>query len=129
MKRVRSCEILLRPLAATFTLAMACAVAGAVAPAAAKTPAYVGTWAAETSACRKGQEDRNAPLIMKRTGYDQHETHCKFSSVRALGAGWQVKAKCQVEGDTQDSDLTLKVKGKELTMRDDAGTRTLQRCK
>jgi hypothetical protein len=94
----------------------------------AQTPAYVGTWGSQPAQCRLGQDQQDAPMIIKRDGYDQHETHCKFSSVRAKGLAWTVKAKCTVEGDTQNPTLVLRASGNRLTIRDEAGTRTLQRC-
>jgi hypothetical protein len=95
----------------------------------AQTPAYVGTWASRPAQCHLGQESQDAPLIMTRDGYDQHEAHCKFSSIRAQGPTWAVKARCTVEGDTQELALVLRVSGSRLTMRDDAGARTLERCR
>jgi hypothetical protein len=68
-------------------------------------------------------------MIMRRNRYDQHETHCTFKSVRPQHPAWAVKAQCQVEGDTVDIDLVLQVTGDRLTIRDETGTRTLQRCR
>ncbi len=114
---------------AAATLAMA--MAGAVAPGDgfAQDRAYVGTWAAKRAHCRLSQDKPNAPLILTRTGYDQHETHCKLASVRAQGDDtWRTRAKCSVEGDTQSHDFTFTVAGKRLMIRDGRGVRTLQRC-
>jgi hypothetical protein len=95
----------------------------------AQTPAYVGTWASRPAQCRLGQEVQDAPMIIKRDGYDQHEAHCKFNSVQAQGKAWTVKAKCMVEGDTQDYGFVLQVSGNRLTIKDEAGTRNLARCR
>ncbi len=95
----------------------------------AQAQSYVGKWAAEAAQCKLGQEDENAPLIMKKNGYDRHETHCKFSSVRLQGSSWKVKGSCDVEGDKQDIDLTLTVAGSKLTMRDAQGSSSYQRCR
>jgi len=107
------------------------AVAGAAfEPAAAQSPAYVGTWAVKAAHCRLGQDKQNAPLIMRRRGYDQHEAHCRFTSVRQQGAGWRVQASCSVEGDKQKHAFTLSVAGSRLTLRED-GLRAVayRRCK
>jgi len=83
------------------------------------------TWAANPAQCRVGQEEENAPLILKANRYDQHETHCTFSSVMKRGATWRVKALCMVEGNKQSASFKLEVSGDTLTM----DGRTLQRCR
>jgi hypothetical protein len=106
------------------------AIAALVAtPALAQSPAYVGTWASEPVQCRVGQEEENAPMIMRRDGYDRHETHCKFSSVSPKGAAWTVKARCMVEGNNVNISLTLSVTGNRLTIRDERGPSTYLRCR
>ena len=112
---------------AVATLAMC----GALAPSdsSAQDRAYVGTWAAKRAHCRLGQDQQDAPLVFTRNGYDQHETHCKFSSVRARGKDtWRVRAKCSVQGDAQSHDFTFTVAGRSLTIRDKQGARILRRC-
>ena len=94
----------------------------------AQTPAYVGTWAAQTHQCRLGQDSRDAPMIIRPNRYDQHETHCTFRSVHRQGSVWAIKAQCQVEGDGQNVDFRLQVSGNRLTFRDRFGARTLRRC-
>jgi hypothetical protein len=104
---------------------------GTVAPSSAngKNPAYVGTWASQPAQCNADQSDQEkAPLIMRRDGYDQHETHCTFSNIRAKSGTWTVRAACSVEGDKQTHTLTLSVSNNRLTMRDQ-GSRVLQRCR
>jgi hypothetical protein len=113
----------------TASVAMLAAAATIPEGALAQTPAYVGTWGSQPAQCRLGQDQQDAPMIIKRDGYDQHETHCKFSSIRAKGPAWTVNAKCTVEGDTQNPTLVLRVSGNRLTIQDEAGTRTLQRCR
>ena len=107
---------------------LAATVALAATPALAQSPAYVGTGASEPAQCRVGQEEENAPMIMRRDGYDQHEAHCKFTSVSAKGAAWTVRARCMVEGSNVDTKLTLAVTGDRLTVRDEHGPSTYQRC-
>src|SRR5947209_950168 len=86
-----------------------CAISMAPECALAQNASYLGTWATKPAQCRLGQAAENAPLVMKRNRYDQHETHCTFKSVRPRGPAWAVKAQCMVEGDTQEIDLTLQV--------------------
>ncbi len=115
-------------LLAAATLVMS----GALAPGSgfAQDRAYVGTWAAKRAQCRLGQDKQDAPLVLTRNGYDQHETHCKFGSVRAQGKNtWRARAKCSVEGDTQSHSFTLVVAGSSLTIRDARGARVLRRCR
>ncbi len=98
-------------------------------PALARSPAYVGTWASEPAQCRIGQEEESAPMIMRRNGYDQHEAHCKFTSVSPKGAAWSVRARCMVEGNKMNIKLTLAVARDRLTVRDERGPSTYQRCR
>lgn len=97
----------------------------ATAPAPAQAPAYVGTWGSDAAQCKLDQSEENAPMIVKANRYDQHETHCTFSSVRKRGSGWDVQARCQVDGDKQNPKFRIEVSGGKLTM----DGRTLQRCK
>jgi len=94
----------------------------------AQTPPFVGKWASQPSQCRLQQQSENAPMIVGRNGYDQHETHCKFKSVRPQMPAYAVKAQCNVEGDAQDIDFVFQIAGNRLTIRDEAGSRVLQRC-
>ena len=110
--------------------AAACVAAAAMPErAGAQSPAYVGTWASRTEQCRMGQDSENAPLILKRGSYDQHEAHCKFVDVRVQGRTWTVNAKCTIEGNAQTLDLVLQTSGRRLTIRDKAGARTFKRCR
>jgi hypothetical protein len=95
----------------------------------AQTPEYVGTWAARAAQCRLGQESQDAPMIIKRDRYDQHEAHCIFKSVRKQGQVWTILSECEVEGDKQNHNFTLQVSGNRLTIRDEIATRVLQRCR
>jgi hypothetical protein len=107
----------------------ALAVAGAAtAGARAQDPAFVGTWASNPARCQFGQDLEDAPMIMRRTGYDQHETHCAFGALRKRGAAWAVKARCRVEGSRLNTSFTLAVTGNRLILSDKTGARTLQRC-
>ena len=94
----------------------------------AQSPAYVGTWASQPSQCKIGQELQDAPLILQAKRYDQHEAHCTFASVTRKGAAWAVKARCQVEGNVQETKFTLSVSGSTLVMKEGRGARTLRRC-
>jgi hypothetical protein len=109
--------------------ALAAFAAGTLAgDAVAQSPPFVGKWASQASQCRLAQQSENAPMIVRRDGYDQHETHCKFKSVRPQMPAYAIKAQCEVEGDTQDLDLVFQVTGNRLTIRDEAGARVLQKC-
>jgi hypothetical protein len=106
-----------------------CVAALACAPAAhAADIAFAGTWATEPSQCANDQSKTEAPLILTATTYDQHESHCTFGSVVAKGDTWQVKAKCTVEGDSQDGEFEFTVDGDTLVISDEGGRRVLTRC-
>jgi hypothetical protein len=109
-----------------FAIVALVALAGS--PVQAQTPPYAGKWASQPSQCRVGQEKENAPMIMRRDGYDQHETHCKFTLVRPQMPAWLMKGKCTVDGGHVDIDLTLELAGNRLTVRDENGASSYQRC-
>ncbi len=121
-----------RPAALTLTIALmfaGVALCGSPPAAIAQTPGFAGTWAEDLANCKTPQERSNAPLILTAKGLDQHETHCKFTSVKAGGDGeWKVFGTCTVEGDKQDTQMGLTVSGDTLTIQDDAGSRDLLRC-
>lgn len=88
-------------------------------------PAYVGTWGKDAAQCRNSQETDAAPMLITRKGYDSHETHCRFSSIKKSGSTWAMQTTCSVQGDQQAGKMTLSVRGKTLTV---DGKWTLQRC-
>lgn len=101
-------------------------------PARADDPAYVGTWASDLAQCKVGQDRQEAPLVLSKDGYDQHETHCTFKSAEAAEGGeneWKISADCTVEGSAQPYDFTLIVSGDTLTVTDENGARDLLLCR
>jgi hypothetical protein len=107
-------------------LFMAALIAGA--PANAAQPAYVGTWGKTAAQCKVPQELANAPMILKAKGYDQHEAHCTFTSVKKSAQVWKVAAACSVQGDKQKDAFTLKVASNKLTMSRGKAASTFVRC-
>lgn len=97
-------------------------------PAHAADPAYVGTWASDLAQCGVAQDRPEAPLVISKDGYDQHETHCRFTSVEGEDGDWRVTSVCTVEGSTQPYDFTLTVSGATLTVTDETGSRDLLSC-
>lgn len=115
-------------LLAALALALA-ATAGAVTSARAEET-YEGTWASDLAQCKLPQEDLNAPLVISKDRYDQHEAHCTFKSVTPGSANeWKIASECTVEGAAEPYDFTLVVSGDTLTVSDDTGARDLLRCK
>jgi hypothetical protein len=92
-------------------------------------PAFVGTWASDLAQCKVGQDRQEAPLVLSKDGYDQHETHCKFKSVDGADGEWKVTSDCTIEGSAEPYDFTLTVSGDTLTVTDEAGSRDLLACK
>lgn len=110
-----------------LTLGLAIAIAAHGTASAAEE--FAGTWAADLANCKTPQSRQDAPLILSAKGYDQHETHCKFSGLKPAGAGeWTAAAQCSVEGDTQSFDVRLTLSGQTLTLSEDGGGRDLLRC-
>jgi hypothetical protein len=98
------------------------------APALAETAAYVGTWSTDAAQCNTPQEQDGAPMVVAPDRYDQHETHCTFTSVEGAAPDWKIKADCSVEGNTQPAEFGFTVSGDTLTITDAAGARDLLRC-
>jgi hypothetical protein len=98
-------------------------------PARADDAPYVGTWALDIANCKTPQDSQDAPLVIAKDRYDQHEVHCTFKSVDAKESDYRVAGDCIVEGNAQSYDFTLTVSGDTLTFTDEAGARDFLRCK
>lgn len=97
---------------------------------AADAPPFIGTWSLDPADCSAGQESENAPLVIGKERYDQHESHCAFKSVENENDGdWKIAADCTVEGSSVPYDFTLTVSGDTLTFTDTGGPRDFLRCK
>jgi hypothetical protein len=90
---------------------------------------YVGTWALNIANCKAPQESQDAPLVIAKDRYDQHEVHCTFKSVTPKDGDYKVGGDCVVEGNQQAYDFTLTVSGDTLTFTDEAGARDFLHCK
>ena len=108
---------------------MLAALALASLPLRADDAPYAGTWALDVSKCKVPQDSQDAPLIIAKDRYDQHEVHCTFKSVTPRDGDYKVAGDCQVEGNQQAYDFTLTVSGDTLTFTDEAGARDFLRCK
>jgi hypothetical protein len=98
--------------------------------AAARMEPYVGIWAVQPSQCGVGQDKQDAPLVLGRRTYDQHEAHCRFTSIRKLGPRWRAYASCSVEGNKQRHAFTFTVAGDRLTVLEEGRPAvTYRRCK
>ena len=105
------------------------AVLLAAGPARAADPPFVGTWSLDPTNCSTGQESQNAPLVIAKDRYDQHESHCTFKSVEGKDGDWKITSDCTVEGSAMPYDFTLTVSGDTLTFTDSGGARDFLRCK
>ncbi len=105
------------------------ALALATLPVRAENAPYVGTWALDVAKCKTPQDSQDAPLIIAKDRYDQHEVHCAFKSVTPKEGDYKVSGDCMVEGNAQSYDFTLTVSGDTLTFTDEAGARDFLRCK
>ena len=97
-------------------------------PMLAADPAYVGTWSADATKCAVPQSMQDAPMMVRPDGYDQHEAHCTFASVKKIKTGWRVAAKCSVQGDAVAVSFTLSVEGNTLTMHEGKVPQRFRRC-
>ena len=66
---------------------------------------------------------------MTKSGYDQHETHCRWKPTEGTDNQWKVKATCTIEGSESSHEFTLTVSGDTLTMGEEHGSNDLLRCK
>ena len=99
------------------------------APARAADPDFAGKWSLDPANCSEGQESENAPLVITKERYDQHESHCVFKSVEGGGGEWKIAAECTVEGGQMPYDFSLTLSGDTLTFTDSGGPRDFLRCK
>jgi hypothetical protein len=90
---------------------------------------YACTWALDVATCKTPQESQDAPLVIAKDRYDQHEVHCTFKSVTPKDSDYSIAGDCMVEGNAQSYDFTLTVSGDTLTITDEAGARDFLRCK
>lgn len=104
------------------------ASAEAAAEAASAEAAYAGTWADDAAQCVNAQDVEDAPMVISKDRFDQHEAHCEFTSVSGHGNEWKVSSKCSVQGDEQAYDFGMSLTGDKLTMIDDAGPHVYTRC-
>lgn len=95
----------------------------------AEEPAFVGKWSLDPANCGAGQESENAPLVIAKDRYDQHESHCTFKSVQPGDGEWKIGSECSVEGAATPYDFSLTVSGDTLTFTDSGGPRDFLRCK
>jgi hypothetical protein len=109
--------------------AAACLALASFGAARADDPPFVGTWSLDPVNCKAGQETENAPLVIAKDRYDQHESHCTFKSVEQKDSDWKVGSDCMVEGSATPYDFTLTVSGDTLTFTDSGGPRDFLRCK
>ncbi len=90
--------------------------------------AFVGTWGINLAQCRVPQDQQGAPIVLTMRGYDQHEAHCTFKSMKKMGDLWKIAADCSVEGDKLSDAFTLRTSGKSLIMAHGKIRTTLMRC-
>ena len=96
---------------------MFAAVTGSRFPARADDAPYVGTWALDIANCETPQDSQDAPLVIAKDRYDQHEVHCTFKSVDAKEATTRSPATARSKA-RPSRDFTLTVSGDTLTFTD-----------
>ena len=87
----------------------AVALALPIEPVRAEDAPYVGTWALDIATCKTPQDSQDAPLVIAKDRYDQHEVHCSFKSVTPKDSDYKISGNCMVEGNPQAYDFTLTV--------------------
>ena len=100
----------------------------AASPANAAEPNYVGVWASNRAQCKVAQDRPNAPMAVRANGYDQHEAHCTFTSVKSVWRTWKIQSACSIQGDKQNLAHQFKVRGNRLVMTQGKVVRPLVRC-
>jgi hypothetical protein len=118
----------MRTIIASASALVIAALVGA-ASARAEDPPFVGIWSLDPANCSAGQETQNAPLVIAKDRYDQHESHCTFNSVETKDSDWKITSDCTVDGSATPYDFTLTVSGDTLTFTDSGGARDFLRCK
>lgn len=90
---------------------------------------YAGTWGIDAEHCKVAQDQEGAPYVFRKDGYDQHEAHCNFKTVKRDGDAYKFTSECMVEGDMQSDDTVITVSGDTLIWGDGRGAPNLMRCK
>ncbi len=112
-------------------LAIVMVLAGTAVPAAAKGPAYIGTWATSAKACKLPPDTLDAPVVMTARAYNQFETHCDFKSIKKVGSVWTAAAKCLVTGAVEKDTLKITASTKTMSLKWNSAPGALRfvRCK
>lgn len=91
------------------SLAAACAVGlftltTLSAEAAAKRPAYIGTWGIDTASCRAGETD----LVISRKAWGEVDSECRIRSISGGNGVWTVNLfKCRGDGVPRTARVTI----------------------
>ena len=120
--------LLRRIPAAALTLLAANALA-ATSALAADAPPFAGAWTVDPAYCKISQESEFAPMVMTATGYDHHELHCTFTSLKAEGGAYTAAATCLAAGKKLEDAFIFLVAGDVMTLKRGALVRRFMRCK
>ncbi len=90
-------------------LALACAaglvsLTGLTAEAAAKKPAYIGTWGLDAASCRAGETD----MVITRKEWGMTDSECRIRSITGGKGVWRANLyKCKGEGANPTERVTI----------------------
>jgi hypothetical protein len=88
---------------------------------------FVGTWAADASACAS-RPTRLLPAVIDNDGARAGETFCAFKKKTQDGAAWNVVATCSNPRERWTANVRLVVDGERLRWSSQRGSQTYVRC-
>jgi uncharacterized membrane protein len=90
-------------------------------------PTFVGTWAANASACAS-RPTRLLLAVINNAGARAGETFCAFKKKAQDGAGWNVIATCSNPRERWTANVRLAVEGDRLRWSSQRGSQSYVRC-
>jgi len=95
--------------------------------AAVKNQTFVGTWAADPSACSAASSEF-FPTVIRLDGAQAGSSSCSFRRVNRASVGWNVAGSCSDRGESWNTRIHLVVFENRLTWTSQRGAHTYVRC-
>lgn len=90
-------------------------------------PAYVGKWAYKLAWCGN-QDGEKVPVTVTVNQLQGLENTCYFTRITADRTGWDIKARCDGEGQTYRDAFHLSVENDRLIQEGSSAPLVLRRC-
>jgi len=89
---------------------------------------FIGGWAQSAEECQRFHGG-GAPLVMRSRGAQTEHVKCSFRSIkREMATAWRIEAACAADGQSWNSNVSLKLTGSNLSWSSENGKETYVRC-